>query len=87
MTPTELRAIRNVLGMDEATFARELGYNAKSDRNLATVIRKYETGKQAPIPSYIARLAYLILEHHTCEQALPDWPDMCAPNPPKEEGR
>lgn len=86
VTPSEFRAVRNHLRLSEADFAAELGYGG-SERNRKVLILQYERGKKQPIPSYIARLAYLIAEHFDVEDGhLPEWPESCAHNPPKPNG-
>ena len=86
MTPADFKAIRKHLGLDEATFAAELGY-AGSTQNKITLIRSYERGKKTPIPTYIARLAFMLAEHFDCEEGhLPEWPASCVANPPKANG-
>lgn len=83
MTPDELRGIRAHLSLEEAAFAAELGY-AGTERNRAHLIREYERGKKAPIPTYIARLAWMLKEHFDCtDNSLPEWPTCCDINPPK----
>lgn len=84
MSPKELRDIRIYLSLSEADFATELGY-AGSERNRAETIRKYESGKQTPIPTYIARLAYLLAVHVEVG-GMPKWPLCCAHNAPKQPG-
>ena len=85
MTPEEFKAIRTQLGLSQGHFAAELGYSG-AWRNNATLVKEYERGEKV-IPAYIARLAYLLLEHYNAEdQNLPEWPASCAPLPPKPEG-
>jgi hypothetical protein len=86
MTPLELKQLRRKMGLDEVQFATELGY-VGSNRNLKTIISQYERGYKSPIPTYIARLAYMISEHWEVEEGcLPEWPASCALNPRRENG-
>jgi hypothetical protein len=85
MTPEEFKAIRTQLGLNRAEFGAELGYSG-SGRNDHFLIGQYERGLKT-IPAYIARLAFLLLEHYNAEdQNLPEWPPSCAHLPPKPEG-
>ena len=60
MQGSELKRIREGLGLDRVQFARLLGYTG-TDRNDETRIRRYENqSDQYQIPLYIARLAWLI---------------------------
>lgn len=85
MTADELKAIRNQLHLTQSQFAGELGYGG-SPRNNAGQIEDYESGEKT-IPAYIARLAYMLLEHFNAEDShLPEWPPSCAHLPPKPNG-
>lgn len=60
MQGSEMKVIRERLGMTELQLARAIGYTG-TDRNDDTRIREYERGKKQ-IPLYIARLVWLIDE-------------------------
>ena len=75
MQGSEMKQIRELLGLDRVQFARLLGYTG-TDRNDETRIRRYENqSDQYQIPLYIARLAWLILRHHDNYGILPVFPE------------
>lgn len=73
MHGTELKQIRQRLGMDRFQFARLIGYTG-TDRNNETRLRSYENGK-LQVPLYIARFADLIQRWYLIFGRLPDFPD------------
>ena len=80
MKPDELKAIRDHMGLTPEEFGAEMGL-AGSPSNNAVRILEYERGKKF-IPSYLARLAFMLQEHFDAEEGhLPEWPESCAVHP------
>lgn len=73
MRGSELRTARELMGLDELTLARAIGYTG-SDRNDVTRIREYERGKKQ-IPLYIARSVWMIRAYWLRGKRLPLFPN------------
>jgi transcriptional regulator with XRE-family HTH domain len=61
MTGTELRAIRDALGLSASAMGRALGYSGHG-RNVAVQIRRLERDARA-IPLSVGRLALMYARH------------------------
>ena len=59
MTPAQMKAIRQALGLSTAQWGRALGYRGA---NVQVQVRQLENGVK-PIPRFVARLA-LMFERH-----------------------
>jgi transcriptional regulator with XRE-family HTH domain len=72
MTGSELKKIRQKMGLERLELARLMGYTG-SDRNDITRIKQYERdAKQVPL--YIARLVWLLAAHQRRTSILPEFP-------------
>lgn len=71
MDGTEMKRLRQDMGLDRLQFARMIGYSG-TDRNDDFRIRSYE-GNKKQIPLYIARLVWLI--HQIRGYGPIEWPN------------
>lgn len=62
LTGSELRAIREALGVSTAEFGRALGSQAKDDKSAQVYVRRFESMGRS-IPEGIARLALMFEAH------------------------
>lgn len=72
MQSSELKKLRQHLGLDRLQFARLIGYTG-TDRNDEMRVRKYETTVQPPL--HIARFAWLLDRFNDLNGYLPQFPD------------
>jgi len=72
MTGSEMKKIRDRMGLERLELARLIGYTG-NDRNDESRIRKLESGAKQ-IPLYIARLVWLLSAHQRRTGILPEFP-------------
>ena len=69
---SELKRIRQKLGLNRDEMAIELGYEGTSRGNKNTM-RRFESGERA-LPLTLAKLVWLIGKWSECFGNLPEWP-------------